>query len=296
VGIRNPSGGGAGTNYWMTSDGGADGGGSSTGYFSLDGGTTWSPEGDTWHHAFEINRGRSCVETTEPDCIGRRGRFAFGVDCADAPCLEGACCLTEGCPWDNGLQPNGVNARAISPPSFPDIRVADDFRLNDPCSIAKINANVIEDSGWTRGTSLTVEVRANNAGVPGAIVGSRTSSFTAIATGDQYFGRDDFDYVIEPLPIALAPGSYWLTIRNHLGGGAGTNYWTTSDGGADGAGSSTGYFSLDAGTTWTPEGATWHHAFEIEASGECADLLRGECGVEGGSFHAGQDCADAPCR
>jgi hypothetical protein len=37
----------------------------------------------------------------------------------------------------------------------------------------------------------------------------------------------------------------------------------TSDGGFDGAGSDTGWFSLDAGNVWSPEGPTWHHAFEI---------------------------------
>ncbi len=26
--------------------------------------------------------------------------------------------------WDNGIGPNGVNGRALSPPNFPDIRVA----------------------------------------------------------------------------------------------------------------------------------------------------------------------------
>jgi len=120
-----------------------------------------------------------------------------------------------------------------------------------------------------------------------------------MATGDEYFGRANFDYWIEgPLQITLGPGTYWLTLRNHLGGGSGSNYWMTSDGGTDGPSSSTGYFSLDAGGTWSEEGAGWHHAFEIEAdsSGECADLLRGDCIAQRGDFHAGVDCADEPCR
>jgi hypothetical protein len=37
----------------------------------------------------------------------------------------------------------------------------------------------------------------------------------------------------------------------------------TSSGGPDGAGSSTGYFSLDGGNTWQNEGAGWQHAFEV---------------------------------
>ncbi len=54
VSLRNAGGGGAGSNYWMTSDGGFDGPGTSTGWFSLDGGNTWADEGPTWDHAFEI--------------------------------------------------------------------------------------------------------------------------------------------------------------------------------------------------------------------------------------------------
>ncbi len=33
--------------------------------------------------------------------------------------------------WDNGLIPNGVNGRALSPPAFPDIRVDSLSSLHD---------------------------------------------------------------------------------------------------------------------------------------------------------------------
>ncbi|MGI9013890.1 MAG: hypothetical protein ACR2GY_06520 [Phycisphaerales bacterium] len=51
IGLRDPNGSGSGTNYWMTSSGGGD---TTTGFSSTDGGTTWVPEGDNWHHAFEL--------------------------------------------------------------------------------------------------------------------------------------------------------------------------------------------------------------------------------------------------
>jgi hypothetical protein len=74
----------------MTSDGGADGPGSSTGFFSLDAGATWAPEGDTWHHAFEIvsaGGGGECVNTPdEVTCERLGGRFLPGEDCRDEPC------------------------------------------------------------------------------------------------------------------------------------------------------------------------------------------------------------------
>ena len=45
---------GGGSSYWMTSDGGPDGGASSTGYFSVDAGENWIAEGSGWHHAFTV--------------------------------------------------------------------------------------------------------------------------------------------------------------------------------------------------------------------------------------------------
>ncbi|MGI9013891.1 MAG: hypothetical protein ACR2GY_06525 [Phycisphaerales bacterium] len=51
IGLRDPNGSGAGTNYWMTSSGGGD---TTTGFSSVDAGYTWVPEGDNWHHAFEL--------------------------------------------------------------------------------------------------------------------------------------------------------------------------------------------------------------------------------------------------
>jgi hypothetical protein len=72
-------------------------------------------------------------------------------------------------------------------------------------------------------------------------------------TGDDYFGRSDYDYWIEGLDLAVAPGDYYVGFRNPNGGGAGTNYWTTSDGGADGADSGHTWLSLDAGETWQEE-------------------------------------------
>ena len=51
--------------------------------------------------------------------------------------------------WDNGIVPNGVNGRAISPPAFPDIRVADDFTVpaGETWWIDDAHFNVIEDGG-----------------------------------------------------------------------------------------------------------------------------------------------------
>jgi len=165
--------------------------------------------------------------------------------------------------WDNGLTPNGFNGRAISPPSF-EIRVADDFALRTDFHISNFRANVIEDSVWEDGGEITVKFYADAGDRPGAVVATHTGEFDRRDTGDEYFGRRDYEYTIEGMDIFLDAGTYWVGIRNDLGGGAGTNYWMTSDGGPDGKDSSTGYISLDGGNSWVEEGAGWHHAFAIE--------------------------------
>ncbi len=176
--------------------------------------------------------------------------------------------------WDNGIVPNGVNGRAISPPAFPDIRVADDVTFLTEVTINDFHANVLEDDGWTDGGNITLTVRADTGSGPGAIIASHTGEFTKMDTGDDYFARDDFDYWIEGININLGAGTYWMSIRNDGGGGAGTNYWQTSDGGFDGPGSDTGWFSLDSGATWMPEGGDiWHHAFVVTGVPEPSTCL-----------------------
>ncbi len=166
--------------------------------------------------------------------------------------------------WDNGLVPNGIRGgRGISPPAFPNIRVADDVTFVGGVTINDFHANITEDGGWTDGGDITLTVYADTGNGPGDIVAIHTGEFTKMDTGDDYFGRDNFDYWIEGIDIPLGEGTYWMGIRNANGGGAGTNYWPSSDGGADGPGSDTGWFSLDAGGTWMPEGPTWNQAFVV---------------------------------
>ncbi|MEW5883558.1 MAG: choice-of-anchor R domain-containing protein [Armatimonadota bacterium] len=87
--------------------------------------------------------------------------------------------------------------------------------------------------------------------------------FTKTA-GASYFGRASFTYNINVGGLSVTPGRYWIGMRNSAGSGSGTNYWMSSDAGPDGAGTSHGYFSLDGGNTWMPEGSGYHHAFRIE--------------------------------
>jgi hypothetical protein len=230
---------------------------------------------------------------------GPPGEFlGYDSTCTDNPCALGACCdgtlcvgttreaacdtrWHEGedcdqgfecpniCPWDNNPMTNGVNGRPLSPPSFPASRIVDDIDLTSGCIVQRLVVNVIEDAPWTPGPSVTVTVRRTQGGGPapgggGILEEELVTTWTRAATGASYFGRANYRYEISGVGITIpSDGRYWIGLRNEQAGGSGTNYWMTSDGGGNGAGSSTGYFSLDGGSTFFPEGAGWHHAFAI---------------------------------
>jgi hypothetical protein len=152
--------------------------------------------------------------------------------------------------------------------------VADDVTFGRREIVEDFHANVIQDAGWSDGDgTITIEVRDDTGNGPGDIIASSRGEYTAMFLDMQYFGRDDYDYWIEGLDIQLGAGTYWFTIRNEAGTGSGTNYWMTSDGGPDGPGSSTGFFSLDGGGSWQEEGAGWHHAFQVTGVPEPSTCL-----------------------
>ncbi|MEW5883557.1 MAG: hypothetical protein AB1725_04955, partial [Armatimonadota bacterium] len=54
--------------------------------------------------------------------------------------------------WDNNVVPIGSGTRAISPPGFPNIRVADDIRVSGPgWLVDTVRIFVIEDAAWRSG-------------------------------------------------------------------------------------------------------------------------------------------------
>ncbi len=55
IGIRNPNASGAGTAWWMSSDGGRDGSGTEAGWLSTDQGQNWIPIGSGTQFAFEVH-------------------------------------------------------------------------------------------------------------------------------------------------------------------------------------------------------------------------------------------------
>ena len=187
------------------------------------------------------------------------------------------------CLWDNNIVSDGVNGRALSPPGFPDIRVADDFVVRDAngWAVSDFHAAVIEDAAWVTSGRITITFYAAGGECPGAAIATRAVPVERSATGRQHFGRDEYEYWATFPEVILPPGRYWVGHRDAAGSGVGTNYWMTSDGG-EGA-DTIACFSLDAGATWNPEGGPeWDHAFKITGRVNCEPCkgdINGDCFV-----------------
>ena len=234
-------------------------------------------EGDYWHQAFQvlgcdITAGATATASEKGAPVQTRSASpddAAGPHAESSSIADGERRAIGGdILWDNNSLSNGVMARAISPPSFPDIRVADDFVVpKDGWVIRSFHLSIIEDGGWTDGGRLDFFLREHDgeSGGPGALIAQGGGPFVKMATGRQLFGRNEYQYWMDDLDVILDEGRYWVGFRNSGGGGAGTNYWNTSDGRPDGPGT-WGWFSLDAGNTWQPEGSGWDHGFEIRGA------------------------------
>jgi hypothetical protein len=168
--------------------------------------------------------------------------------------------------WNNGLVPADGGGRAVSPPSFPNIRVVDNIIIREPgWLITRFNYAGAVDTGWTDGQVTEVYVYAGNLERPYS--GQRVA--TAYGTHRRewvgiYFGRDYYNWFVEDLELPLGPGDYWLGLRHPNGGGAGTMYWADGAAQGDGIGTPPSWFSLDAGQTWVPSGNEYMHClFEL---------------------------------
>ncbi len=219
--------------------------------------------------------------------------------------------------WDNNIETDSRDGRAMSPPGNPDNRVVDDIVVpaGHSWTIEGVAINVIEWPSWEHGDLLELTIYRDTDGEgPGEVLMTVTDGFSRVDIGPIY-GFRDFEYRLENLNIVLEPGAYWVGLRNPEGGGERTNFWMTSDGGPDGEGSSTGFLSEDAGTTWHAEGEQWHHAFEIigvlgpggcvrEPQWVCDGDVDGDgqvnpvdAGLVQAEFCAGEECVgDALCQ
>lgn len=167
--------------------------------------------------------------------------------------------------WDNGMDFDGFNGRATSPPGFPDIRTVDDFVVAAPAVVTGLNVLSFENPGWFDGSDMEVYVHSDSGGAPGALLAaSTTSTWGRLNTGINDFGLDLYRYTITGLNLALGTGTHWIGWRT-LGGATGSTFWATSNPGADNQGS-TGFWNQGiAGGAFSNEGSDWHHAFQVVA-------------------------------
>ena len=96
---------------------------------------------------------------------------------------SGTFCGEDDCLWDNDLIPDGWNGRGVSPPQFPDTRVADNFVIpaRDKAWVLRgFHATVIEMEGWIPGTLLEVNIYADGGNCPGALIAQVSGRFERI--------------------------------------------------------------------------------------------------------------------
>jgi hypothetical protein len=178
--------------------------------------------------------------------------------------LSGECFSQESL-WDNEIGPpwGKPAGRAVSPPAAPHLRVVDDFfALRSGWIITEFVATVLEDETWESSGTSTVYIYRDVGDRPGDgdLFTDQLGPLDREDTGFNRTGRRVYYHTIH-VAMLVPQGQWWIGLRDGKAGGEGTAGWTTSPP-ADYKGS-TGYFSLDFGDTWGPEGREWHHAFEV---------------------------------
>ena len=149
--------------------------------------------------------------------------------------------------WDNGFISNSGEGTGISPPAFPNIRVADDIVVPSPgWFVEGMMYLVHEDGGWSNGGVTEVFVYGDDGEFPGGYLFNAFAGHHRFATGRTYFGRAEFRYFTRRLRFLLPPGRYWVGARHPNASGSGTAYWEEGQSVRERRYS----VSLDAGRTW----------------------------------------------
>lgn len=189
--------------------------------------------------------------------------------------MKGACLLVALCAlptlvtaqtllWDNQLAPpfGTRGGRAVMPPGFPNMRVVDDFVIEDSAWIvSEFVVTLLEHPAWESSGRATVYIYATEGGRPGALALSGSGPDARVYSGADWF-LPAFYHTVS-VSLKVSGGVWWIGLRDPdaTGEEGSSAYWTTSQSNRDRR--STGYFSFDAGKTWQPEGTEWHHPFEI---------------------------------
>jgi hypothetical protein len=173
--------------------------------------------------------------------------------------------------WENGMDEEwrwDLNGRALSPPTYPDIRVVDDFVVppGESWRLQHFDVHVAEFAGWEGPQPMQIYLRALDPETGGPVegIGNELASFETGFEREETFSVEwwtGYYYLSDAFELVLGPGRYWIGLRNPNGRGGVTNYWLTGYGG-DGV-DTPAWFSMDAGDTFTPAGSGWDHQFRL---------------------------------
>jgi hypothetical protein len=171
--------------------------------------------------------------------------------------------------FDNGGPLTGGGDDFISDLDWPG-QIADDFSL-------EAGLNVIGDIHWwgvyafaeTPGVDdFTIEIYSNVSNAPGAtLVSLDLGSANRMDSGiDQTDGHDIYKFWVNTSPIALDPGTYWLSIFNDTSADLDDDwYWSKS------ALTGNSMWSTNGGASWTIAGS--EQAFNLTPIPEPATML-----------------------
>lgn len=145
-------------------------------------------------------------------------------------------------------------------------RIADDFIVpaGETFSLSHIS---LEALSATAITNVTINVRANNNGSPGAILNTVWNNVAPTAsnlytTAFSTFNVYHLNFTL-PTAVNYPAGKYWLEVTMRNGGNTAV-YWRATSTGSTGA---TSQFSLDSGATWTQDTNGYDMVFYV--AGTC---------------------------
>ncbi len=204
--------------------------------------------------------------------------------------------------WDNNIQIDFQSGIAMSPPTHPDIRLAEDIVV--PAGgwvITGFGYKAADDDDFQPSGMSEVFVYADQDGEPGAFVVRQTRANVRTFSGDVIFGRDVYEYRVVGLAIVLPQGTYWIGARDPGGNGEGSQWWATSDGGPDGgclpdhpSGTCMVYYvSEDGGDTWGAPVPFEHLALEVTGVLGLGDI-EGDGDVDLFDFAGFDSCVTGP--
>jgi hypothetical protein len=139
----------------------------------------------------------------------------------------------------------------------------DDFVTTEPgWIISEFVATLIEPTTWKPSGTATVYVYVDDGNRPtddGLFVDD-VGDVDRVFAGRGPLGFPTYWHTVH-VGIPVPEGRWWIGLRDGKATGESSGAWTTTPDGENRG--SFGFVSFDGGREWTPEGPSWHHAFQV---------------------------------